>query len=59
VIRFGEGPSVSSEIAHYQAILLANCPTGARRDVYIMVTQPGEPRNSQPHQSAALNILLL
>ena len=59
VIRFGEGPSVSSAIAHYQAILLANCPTGARRDVYILVTQPGEPRNSQPHSIGSVEHIII
>ncbi|WP_034595156.1 helix-turn-helix domain-containing protein [Acinetobacter sp. NIPH 298] len=59
VIRFGEGPSVSSEIAHYQAILLATCPTGARRDVYILTTQPGEPRCSQPHSIGSIEHIII
>ncbi|ENV54059.1 hypothetical protein F952_02114 [Acinetobacter baylyi DSM 14961 = CIP 107474] len=59
VIRFGEGPSVASEIAHYQAILLANCPTGARRDVYILNTQPGEPRLSHPHPIGSIEHIII
>ncbi|MEN8416209.1 helix-turn-helix domain-containing protein [Acinetobacter radioresistens] len=59
IIRFGEGPSVSSEIAHYQAILLANCPTGARRDVYILTTHPGEPRCSQPHPIGSIEHIII
>lgn len=59
VIRFGEGPSVSSEIAHYQAILLANCPTGARRNVYILTTHPGEPRCSQPHSIGSIEHIII
>ena len=49
VIRYGEGPAVASDIAHYQAVLLAACPPNARRDVYILTVNPGEPRCSQPH----------
>ncbi|KAE9677256.1 helix-turn-helix domain-containing protein, partial [Enterobacteriaceae bacterium TzEc077] len=37
VIRCGDGPTVSSEIANYKAILLATCPPHARRDVYLLI----------------------
>ena len=33
LLRRGEGLAVNSGLANYQAILLANCPPGARRDV--------------------------
>ncbi|WP_336984032.1 XRE family transcriptional regulator [Acinetobacter soli] len=59
IIRFGEGPSVSSEVAHYQAILLAVCPTGARRDLYILTTQPGEPRLSHPHPIGSVEHIVI
>ncbi|CER30820.1 DNA-binding protein [Salmonella enterica subsp. enterica serovar Typhi] len=35
VIRRGEGTKVVAEQAHYQAILLAACPPGARRDIAV------------------------
>ncbi len=38
-----------AEQANYQAILLAACPPGARRDIYLLLTQPGADRISHPH----------
>ena len=38
VIRRGEGTKVIAEQANYQAILLAACPPGARRDIYLLLT---------------------
>ena len=48
VIRRGEGTKVIAEQANYQAILLAACPPGARRDIYLLLTQPGADRISHP-----------
>lgn len=59
VIRFGEGPSVESEIAHYKAILLANCPLNARRDVYLLITEPGEARISHPHPRGSIEHIIV
>ncbi|MFG1998754.1 helix-turn-helix domain-containing protein [Spirillospora sp. NPDC048911] len=49
VIRAGEGPVTHSEHASYAATLLASCPPNARRDIYRLDVQPGEPRISEPH----------
>ncbi|GII77952.1 XRE family transcriptional regulator [Sphaerisporangium rufum] len=49
VIRAGEGPVTYSEQAEYAATLLASCPPHARRDIYRITAQPGEPRVSAPH----------
>jgi transcriptional regulator with XRE-family HTH domain len=49
VIRAGEGPAIYAEHASYSATLLAACPPGARRDIYLLRAQPGEPRLSEPH----------
>ena len=57
VIRRGEGTKVVAEQANYQAILLAACPPGARRDIYLLLTQPGADRISHPHPPARWNIL--
>jgi len=59
VIRYGEGASVTSEVAHYQAVLLATCPPNARRDIYILATQPGEPRCSQPHPTGSVEHIII
>ncbi|MDP1183762.1 transcriptional regulator, partial [Klebsiella pneumoniae] len=38
VIRRGEGTKVVAEQANDQAILLAACQPGARRDIYLLLT---------------------
>ncbi|MBJ9951585.1 MULTISPECIES: XRE family transcriptional regulator [unclassified Acinetobacter] len=59
IIRYGDGASVTSEISNYQAVLLATCPPNARRDVYILTTQPGEPRCSQPHPVGSVEHIII
>ncbi|GAA3227906.1 XRE family transcriptional regulator [Actinocorallia longicatena] len=51
VIRSGEGPMTFSERSSYAATLLSSSPPNARRDIYRIEVQPGEPRMSDPHQS--------
>ncbi len=48
VIRLGEGTKVVAEQANYEAILLAACPPGARRVIYILMAHPGADRISHP-----------
>lgn len=59
VIRRGEGTKVVAEQAHYQAILLAACPPGARRDIYLLLTQPGPTGSLIRIRRGRWNILLL
>jgi len=59
VIRKGEGTKVVSERADYQAILLATCPPGARRDVYLLMAQPGEERRSHPHPAGSVEHIII
>jgi transcriptional regulator with XRE-family HTH domain len=59
VIRSGEGLATYSERANYAATLLASCPPGARRDIYRIEVQPGEPRLSEPHNPGATEHLVL
>lgn len=59
VIRCGEGTKVVAEQAHYQAILLAVCPPGARRDIYLLLTQPGADRISQPHPPGSIEHIIV
>ena len=59
VIRAGEGPVTYSERASYAATLLASCPPGARRDIYRVQAQPGEPRMSEPHTPGTIEHVVL
>jgi transcriptional regulator with XRE-family HTH domain len=59
VIRRGEGPSVFAEMANYQAVLLATCPPGSRRDIYLLTAQPGADRLSQPHSAGSVEHIII
>ncbi|WP_129669685.1 helix-turn-helix domain-containing protein [Phytoactinopolyspora endophytica] len=59
VIRAGEGPAVASEQADYVATLLASCPPNARRDIYLISAQPGNPRESDPHMPGVVEHVVL
>lgn len=58
VIRRGEGLTVTAALADYQAVLLASCPPGVRRDIYLLEVQPGSERISSPISPIPLSILL-
>ncbi|MBV9845832.1 MAG: helix-turn-helix transcriptional regulator [Kutzneria sp.] len=49
VVRAGHGPILRSEQAHFTGSLLASCPPGARRDIYVIDVEPGVPRHADPH----------
>ncbi|WP_426577211.1 helix-turn-helix domain-containing protein [Xenorhabdus stockiae] len=59
VIRRGEGTKVMAEQANYQATLLATCPPGARRDIYLLMTQPGADRLSAPHPAGSVEHIIV
>ena len=59
VLRKGEGTKIHSEQADYQAILLANCPASARRDLYLTLVQPGETHCSQPHAKGVIEHVVI
>ena len=59
LLRKGEGMAVDSGQASYQAILLANCPPGARRDIYTLRVQPGKDRLSQPHLAGSVEHIII
>lgn len=59
VIRRGEGTKVVAERGNYEAILLAACPPGARRDIYLLQTQPGAARISQPHIAGSVEHIIV
>jgi len=50
---------VVAERGNYEAILLASCPPGARRDIYLLITQPGEERLSQPHIPGSVEHIII
>lgn len=59
VIRAGEGQITYSERADYAATLLASCPPHARRDIFRINAQPGEPRTSQPHNPGSVEHVVI
>ncbi|MEN5014940.1 XRE family transcriptional regulator [Erwinia sp. Eh17-17] len=59
VIRRGEGAKVVAGEANYEAILLASCPPGARRDIYLLMTQPGADRLSLPHHAGSVEHIIV
>jgi len=59
VVRAGEGPVTYSERASYAATLLASCPPHARRDIFRIEVQPGEPRLSDPHMPGTTEHVVL
>lgn len=59
IIRAGEGPTIVSSEADYIATLLTSCPPNARRDVYLIEAQPGEPRRSEPHMSGTIEHVII
>jgi transcriptional regulator with XRE-family HTH domain len=59
VIRADEGPTVAAAQADYQATVLAACPPGARRDIYRIAAEPGQPRVSEPHMPGVTEHVVL
>lgn len=59
VIRAGEGPVTYAERARYAATVLSSCPPNARRDIYRIQAQPGEPRISQPHMPGTVEHVVI
>ncbi|GAA4847867.1 helix-turn-helix domain-containing protein [Saccharopolyspora rosea] len=49
VIRSGQVPMVRSEQSPYAAALLSSCPSGARRDLYVLELEPGGRRQADAH----------
>jgi transcriptional regulator with XRE-family HTH domain len=59
IIRFGEGPTVFSERAHYTATVLSSCPPDARRDLYLITAEPGNARSSEPHMAGVVEHIVI
>jgi transcriptional regulator with XRE-family HTH domain len=59
VIRAYEGKVVAAEHADYVAKVLSSCPPNARRDLYLITAQPGQPRESEPHRPGVFEHVVL
>lgn len=59
VIRAGEGPSIRSEQADYVGTLLATCPPGARRDLYLITIGVGAVRHADAHLPGSVEHVLV
>jgi transcriptional regulator with XRE-family HTH domain len=59
VIRAGQGPQVFSERSDYVVTLLSSSPPSARRDLYLICAEPGEPRDSDPHMAGVVEHVVL
>ncbi|WP_312720689.1 XRE family transcriptional regulator [Mobilicoccus sp.] len=59
VIRAGQGPAVASETSDYVATLLSASPPQARRDLYRICAEPGEPRDSAAHMPGVVEHVVL
>lgn len=59
LIRADELDGVPSAAAPYSATLLSASPPGARRDLYVIRAEPGEPRRSMPHHNGTTEHVIL
>lgn len=59
LIRKGEGIKIESEHANYTSLLLSACPSAARRDIYQIMVEPGQARQSQPHMAGVIEHIIV
>ena len=59
LVRADEGARLGSDHSTFQTTLLANCPTGTRRDVYRVDLEPGTTRRSTPHPAGTFEHAIL
>lgn len=59
LIRADDHAGVPSSAAAYSATLLSASPPGARRDVYLIHAEPGDPRRSDPHHAGTTEHVVL
>jgi transcriptional regulator with XRE-family HTH domain len=59
VIRAGDGPGIPSSQGDFTGILLAACPPGARRDIYMITAEPGSVRSADPHLPGSVEHLVV
>jgi transcriptional regulator with XRE-family HTH domain len=59
VIRAGEGAVMHAEHDPYEAVMLASCPPGARRDIYRVSAEPGAGHHARPHVPGTVEHVIL
>lgn len=59
LVRASERGGVPSSAADYAATLLSASPPGARRDIYVIQADPGQPRRSDPHHPGTTEHMIL
>lgn len=59
LIRAADLAGVPSSAAAYAATLLSASPPGARRDIYLLQAEPGNPRRSDPHHPGTTEHVIL
>ena len=59
VIRAGEGVVLHAERDPYEAVMLASCPPGARRDIYRVFAEPGAGHRARPHAPGTVEHVVL
>jgi transcriptional regulator with XRE-family HTH domain len=59
VVRAGEGPRLSAEHADFVASLLSAGSPHARRDLYVMELEPGQPREAEAHLPGSVEHLVV
>ncbi|MFG6476317.1 helix-turn-helix domain-containing protein [Microbacterium sp. P06] len=59
LVRAAAASGVPSSAAPYLVSLLSASPPHARRDIYLLRAEPGEPRASEPHQRGTTEHVVL
>lgn len=59
LIRADDLAGVPASASAYSATLLSASPPGARRDVYLIQAEPGDPRRSDPHHPGTIEHVIL
>ena len=59
LVRAADAPGVRAAGSAYSAALLAASPPNARRDLYLVHAEPGEPRVSTPHAPGTVEHVVL
>jgi transcriptional regulator with XRE-family HTH domain len=59
LIRAGDGPTLATATAEYRASLLNASPASGRRDIYRIVAEPGDGRQSDPHMAGTVEHVIL
>ncbi|ANY09557.1 helix-turn-helix domain-containing protein [Pseudonocardia sp. HH130630-07] len=59
VVRAADRPSIRSQDSPFAGALLSACPPGARRDVHMITSEPGEPREAHAHSPGTIEHMVV